>query len=421
MTLSADRPRFRHPRRDALKVRPAMPFAEFVAMVALLFASVAFAIDAMLPLITQMGRELAPEQPAQAQLVITLYVAGLGLGTFVAGPLSDALGRRRVILGGIGLYMIAASVAALSGSMTTLLVARFAQGLATAGPRVAAQALVRDLYSGPTMARVMSLAMALFVLVPAVAPLIGAWIADFYGWRAIFWAFVIFGVVSGGWLALRQPETLPPERRRPLQPARLAAALTEVLGHARVRLYLIALTLGFATMFVWLSSLARVFEDSFDRGAEFPVWFAMVALLSAPASLLNARLVMRLGMMRLVFTAFGVQVVAACGLLALLEYAPADWHFPGFMLFMWLQFAAVALTFGNLNALALEPMGHIAGMAASVMGGFSTLAAALIATGLVSLGDGTPVPLALATLGCATCALLAMLRARSLQARAAQA
>lgn len=404
------------PRAEPL-ARPALSLFEFVAMLALLFSSVAYAIDAMLPLITQMGRELAPAQPARAELVITVFVAGLGLGTFIAGPLSDALGRRRVILAGIAVYMVAATVAALTESLTALLAARFVQGLGTAGPRVAAQALVRDLYAGRMMARVMSFAMTLFVLVPAVAPLIGAGLAALFGWRSIFWSFLVFGLISGGWLWLRQPETLPPAHRRPLNAARLWGALTEVLGHARVRHYLAALSLGFAIMFLWLSTIARIFEESYDRGAAFPVWFAIIALLSAPASLLNARLVIRLGMQRLVVTAYAVQIASAAMILAVVWLAPDAWQFTAFILFMWVQFSCVGLSFGNLNALALEPMGHVAGMATSVMGGVATLTAALIAMALTGFSDGTPVPLAIAGAICSAGALLLMLRARRLEAR----
>jgi len=404
----------RPPVQTAALARPSMPFVEFVAMLALLFASVAYAIDAMLPLITQMGRDLAPAQPARAELVITVFVAGMGIGTFLAGPLSDALGRRRVILGGIALYMVAAVVAATSDSLAGLLVARFVQGLGVAGPRVASQALVRDLYAGRMMARVMSFAMTLFVLVPAVAPLIGAGLAALFGWRAIFWSFLVFGVVSGGWLWMRQPETLPPEHRRPLQAGRLWRALAEVLGHGRVRHYLAALSLAFATMFLWLATIARIFEDSFARGAEFPLWFAVIAILSAPASLLNARLVMRLGMQRLVVAAFSAQLVASVLILPALALLPEAARFGAFMLFMWLQFSCVGLSFGNLNALALEPLGHVAGMATSVMGGVSTLVAALVAMGLGAFGDGTPVPLAISGALCTALALALMLRVRRL-------
>jgi MFS transporter, DHA1 family, multidrug resistance protein len=385
-------------------------FFEFVALLGLLFSTVAYSIDAMLPMLGTMARELSPEAPAEIQLVIAIFVAGLGLGTLLAGPVSDALGRKPVILGGIALYILASIAAAQAESLSALLLARFAQGLGAAGPRVVAQALVRDLFAGRVMARVMSFAMTLFVLVPAVAPLIGAGIGGAFGWRAIFWSCLVFGLVSGGWLMLRQPETLPPARRRALRLRALWGALAEVLGHGRVRLYLAALTCAFGGMFVWLSSVALIFDLSFDRGAEFPLWFALVALLSAPGALLNARLVVRLGMRRLVVAGLVAQVAAAGAMVAALVTGVAG--FWAFLAFMVVQFFTVASIFGNLNALALEPMGHVAGMAASVMGGVSTMGAALIATQMTRALDGTPLPLAVAAGLCSAAALGFLLVAR---------
>ena len=379
---------------------------EFIAMVALLFATVAFSIDAMLPVLPLIGRELSPEDLSRAQMVITIFVLGLGLGTFLAGPISDALGRRRVILGGIVLYMVAASVAALSERIEILLLARFVQGVGAAAPRVVGQALVRDLFAGREMARVMSFAMAVFVLVPAFAPLIGAGINALFGWRAIFWSFLAFGLISGLWLFLRQPETLPPGARRPLRPKTLWATLMEIASHGRVMALLAALAFSFAAMFVWLASLPMVFELRYDRVSELPWWFALVALACIPGSLLNAKLVMRLGMQRLVVMALSFQGAAALGMLALMASGQAG--FGAFILMMWVQFASITLIFGNLNAMALEPLGHIAGTAASVMGGVSTMAAALIATPIARAFDGTPLGPVLGTLCCALVALCCM-------------
>nr|WP_245243062.1 multidrug effflux MFS transporter [Pararhodobacter sp. SW119] len=390
-----------------------MRFGEFIALLALLFATVAFSIDAMLPVLGVIGNELSPPDPGRAQLVITVFVLGLGLGTFLSGPISDRFGRKPVILTGIAIYMLAATVAATSDSLEMLLIARFIQGLGSAAPRVVSQAMVRDLYVGRHMARVMSFAMAVFVLVPAVAPLIGAQIDAAFGWRAIFWSFLVFGLTSGLWLALRQPETLAPENRRRLHPTDLMLALREVLGHARVRLYLLALSLSFAPMFAWLASVPLIFDETFGRGAEFPYWFALVAVLSAPASLINAQLVVRLGMQRLLSIALAAQIGSAAVILGLMMLGMVD--FPAFVVFMWLQFFSIGLIFGNLNALALEPLGHVAGMATSVMGGVSTMAAAVIATPIARAFDGTAAPLALGALVCAalalTCVRLAARRA----------
>jgi DHA1 family bicyclomycin/chloramphenicol resistance-like MFS transporter len=395
--------------------RPALPFLEFVALLALLFSTVAFSTDAMLPMMSQMGRELSASDPTRIQLVITVFVAGLGLGTFVAGPLSDALGRKPVILGGIALYMAGAVLAAQAQTLEMLLLARFIQGLGAAGPRVVSQAMVRDLYTGRLMARVMSFAMTLFVLVPAVAPLIGAGIGAAFGWRAIFWSFLIFGTVSALWLGLRQPETLPPERRRKLRAGTLGRALAEVLGHARVRLYLAALTFAFAGMFVWISSVALIFDETYGRASEFPWWFALVALLSAPAALMNARFVMRLGMQRLILLGLIAQLASSFVLVVGLGMGLGAMEFWLFLGVMGVQFFTVASIFGNLNALALEPLGHVAGVAASVMSGISTMAAAVIATPVAQAFDGTPLPLALGTGGCALASVGFMLWARRLR------
>ena len=389
-----------------------MGFGEFVALIALLMATVAFSVDAMLPVLLPINADLAPGAPQAGHAVITLFMAGLGLGTFVMGPLSDALGRRRVILAGIAVYMLAALAAALAQDMTTLLVARFVQGLGASAPRVVAQALVRDLYSGRMMARVLSFAVTIFTLVPAVAPLIGDTLTGLFGWRAIFWAFVLFGAIAALWIALRRAETLPPESRRALSPGALGQALVIVLSHPRVRLYLAALTFSFTIMLMWISSVAPIFARDFDRAESFPLWFALAALLSAPSSLINARLVLRLGMARLIGASLMVQMLAS--LIALAGFG-LDLPIAGFALFfgfMLVQFAAHGFLSGNLHAPAREPMGHVAGMTASVMGGVSTVGAALLAWGLGILHPGSPAYLALTSLVCLILALSSMAWAR---------
>lgn len=388
-----------------------MPMAEFVAFLALMFATVAYSIDSMLPLLVQMGEALAPETPQSAQLVITIFVMGLGLGTLVMGPISDALGRKKLILAGIALYMAAAVVAAMSESMTVLLAARFIQGLGVAAPRVVSQALVRDLYTGRHMARIMSLAMMIFVLVPAVAPLLGATLGNLFGWRAIFWSFLVFGTVSASWLYFRQPETLPPENRRTLEAGPVLRAFREVFTHKQVMLYLIALTFSFATMFIWLSSIAQIFDEVFDKIDEFPLWFALSALMSAPGSLVNAQLVVRLGMRRLIVVSLIGQLLVVAAALVLYTTL-GELPFWAFFTFMFAHFFAVGLIFGNLNALALVPLGHVAGTASSVMGGVSTMVSAMVAAPIAALYNGTTLPLMGGVALCNICALVAMAVAR---------
>jgi len=388
-----------------------MPFAEFVVFTALMFATVAYSIDSMLPLIADMGAELSPGAAQRAQFVITSFVFGLGFGTLLIGPVSDALGRKPVILAGIIVYMLAATLAATSDSLSLLLVARFVQGLGVAAPRVVTQALVRDQYAGRLMARVMSFAMALFVLVPAIAPLMGATLGNLFSWRAIFWSFLVFGTICGAWLLFRQPETLPKENRVPLEPTPVIRAFREVFRHKQVMAYLAALTFSFASMFIWLSSIAQIFEDVYDRLPEFPLWFALSALLSAPGSLVNAQLVMRLGMRRLIFVALLGQGLMIGTVLVTLMTA-GGLPFWLFFTFMFVHFFSVGLLFGNLNALALEPLGHIAGTASSVMGGVSTMASAAIAAPIAALYDQSVLPMAIGVGLCAVLSLVAMLVAR---------
>lgn len=387
-----------------------LSFPEFVALLAMLFATIAYSIDAMLPALVVIAEELSPEAVNRAQLVITSFVLGMGLGTLFWGPISDSFGRKSVIVFGIAVYAAAALVAAQAQSLEVLLAARVVQGLGAAAPRVVTLAIVRDLYEGRRMARVMSIVMTVFIIVPAVAPSIGAGIIWVWDWRAVFLSFVVFGVLSGSWLMLRQPETHPPERRRPLRLATLASAAAEVLGNGRVMIVLAALTLGFGQMFLFLSTLPQIFTDVFDRQASFPFWFAAVALIAGLSGILNAMLVMRLGMRRLAITAFAAQTVVSTLFLAqwLLLPLPEPWSFVAFFVYISAAFFTVGLIFGNLNALAMEPLGHIAGLGAALIGSLSTIGAVLIAAPVGQLYDGTPVPLVGAVALCSAIAFLLM-------------
>ena len=395
------------PRSDA---RGNLSQGEFVAMIAVLFATIAFSIDAMLPALPRIAAELTPEAVNQAQLVLSTFVLGMGVGTLIAGPLSDSIGRKRAIVGFVGLYILGAVAAALSTSMEMLLAARLLQGLGAAGPRIVSIALVRDLYEGRTMARIMSFVMMIFILIPAVAPSIGALIMSGFGWRGIFAAFVAFGIVGALWLGLRQAETLPPEARRPFRARPLWEAFSEVLSHRLVLLYIAVLTLGFAQMFALLSSIQQIYGETFGRAESFPLWFAATGLLSGGGTIVNATLVMRLGMRRLAVAAYGVQTVISGALLlvTLAGVLPPGLAFPAFFAWSVSVFFMAGLTFGNLNALALQPLGHIAGMAASVVGALSTVGSVILAVPIGLAFDGTIVPLAAGTFVCSALALWLM-------------
>ena len=381
-------------------------FREFVALMAMLFSTIAFAIDAMLPALPRIGAELAPDNLSAVQLVVTVFVLGMGLGTLVCGPLSDALGRKSVMVWGLSLFAIGALAAARAETIEGLLTARFIQGLGAAAPRVVALAMVRDLYHGRAMARVMSIVMTLFIFVPAVAPSIGAAIIWAFDWRAIFTAFVIFGLVSGLWLGLRQPETLAPEARRPLRVSLLLSALAEILGNPAVRLYTLVLACAFGSMFTWLSGASLIFAEVYDREASFPLWFAALALVAGASNIVNARLVMRLGMRRIAITAIATQAALALPVAGLVALGlPAPWDFAVLIFFLAVVFFSFGLTLGNLNALAMQPLGHMAGIGAAVIGFLQTVLAVGIAVPVSLAYDGTPLPAVLGTAGCAAAAL----------------
>lgn len=370
---------------------------EFVGMIAMLFATVAFSIDSMLPALPEIAAELSPDAPNRAQLILSSFILGMGLGTFVAGPLSDRFGRKRVILGGAVLYCAAALAAWAAPTLGLMLLARLAGGLGAAAPRVVSLALVRDLYKGREMARIMSFAMLIFTLVPAFAPLLGSVIIDGLGWRGIFLSFLGFSALSMLWLGLRQPETLPPAARREVSAARLTGALREVLSHRVIVTAIGVQTLVFGALFATLSSTQQIFDVTWNRGDSFPMWFALIALMAGTASLVNAALVMRLGMRFLVTLALGAQVVVSLTMWA--AAAQGLWSealaFPAYVIWTTGVFFTAGLTLGNLNALAMEPVGHIAGMAASVIGSVATVVSVGLAVPLGLAFDGTPQPLML--------------------------
>jgi MFS transporter, DHA1 family, multidrug resistance protein len=379
---------------------------EFIAMMAMLVATVAFSIDAMLPALPDIGAALSPANLNNAQLIITSFVLGMGVGTLFTGPLSDAYGRKPVMVGGAVVYVAACGMAWAAQSLETMLIARVLMGLGAAGPRVVAMALVRDLYQGRDMARIMSFVMAVFALVPALAPTLGHFIILGFGWRTIFAAFMLFSVITVIWLLVRQPETLAPENRRPLSLRALYDATAMMFAHRTARLSIAVQTLTFGMLFVVLSSTQQVFDVTFGQGVHFHYWFGGIAIIAASASLLNARLVMRLGMRAIIKTVLTIQIGLTLAMIVITAADGPYWlAFGTYVIWVTGNFFQAGLTIGNLNALAMEEMGHIAGLAASIIAAVSTVGAVIIAAPIALMFDGTPMPMAVGALVAAILAL----------------
>lgn len=388
-----------------------MSKSEFIGLMAMMFAMTAFSIDAMLPALPEIGRELSPDNLNAAQLILTSFVLGMGIGTFFTGPLSDSFGRKPVIYAGIALYMVGAVLAWAAQTLELVLAARLVQGLGIAGPRVVSIAIIRDLYSGRQMAKLVSLVMMIFTLVPAIAPLIGAGIIVFTGWRGIFAAFIVFALIVTLWFGTRLEETLPKSARRPFEANKLLAALKDMLSHSMVRTALVVQTLCFAVLFAALSSIQQIYDVTFARADSFPLWFGFVAVLAGSASILNAVLVVRLGMQFLTTVTLAVQVVLSAGMILLTTLGlPDGVYFGLFVFWQFSLFAMAGLTLGNLNAMAMEPLGHIAGLAASILGGTSTVFAMMFAIPIGLAFDGTPRPAATGIFLLAAVALVLMIR-----------
>jgi len=362
-------------------VRSERSSVEFVALVALTTSMVAMSIDTMLPALGQIAIDLRLADPNDRQLVLIAFFGGLSVGQLVCGPVSDATGRKPALYAGLALFMAGAACCALAQSFPAMLVGRVLQGFGAAGPRIVAVAVVRDLHSGRSMARVMSFVQSVFILVPILAPLFGQTVLLVTNWRALFWIFVGCALIDAAWFGVRQPETLPAERRSRLSLRYVLRAGLEVLKNRITLCYTLATGVVFGAFISYLTTSQQIFQEQYRLGKLFPVCFGVCALALGLASGVNARLVMRFGMRTL--SRLAVLTEAVFSLAFLLSVVLLHGHPPLYVFLpgMMLCFFCNGLLFGNYNARAMQPMGHIAGVAAALTGSLS---------GLVGMAFGTP-------------------------------
>lgn len=381
-----------------------MSYREFVAFIAALMATNALAIDSMLPALAEIGRDLGLSSDNQRQWIITAYLLGFGGAQIFYGPAADRFGRRPVLIFGLAMYFIFGALAGLANTFETMIIARVAQGVGAAATRVLAVSIVRDCYAGRQMARVMSMAMIIFMLVPILAPSFGQAIMLFAPWHWVFGLLAIFGAVVLVWMLFRMPETLHPQDRRSIDPAGVLAAMRQCFASREAVGYMLGNTLALGALFGYINSTQQIFSDVFQAEHLFTTMFALTAGFMAVASLLNARLVERFGMRLLSHTALLGYI-----LVAMAHFLIALAGFENLVTFVVLQ-ACVMFCFGmmsgNFGAMSMQPLGHIAGTASSVQGFVTTVGGALAGFWIGQNFNGTTVPM---TAGFAICGVLILI------------
>jgi DHA1 family bicyclomycin/chloramphenicol resistance-like MFS transporter len=373
--------------------KPVLPYGEFVALMAMMMSLLALSTDAMLPALSDIGKDLGIQRENTNQLIVSLLFLGMAAGQIAYGPLSDSFGRKPAIYAGYGLFIAGCSFSIAAMNFPTMLAGRILQGIGIAGPRSVSLALIRDQYEGRAMARVMSFVMVVLIIVPAIAPTFGQAILIFAHWRAIFGAFLSLAFITVLWFAFRQPETLPTNRRKPFLLNSIFMAIREVCVNRISLGYALCAGLISGAFLGYLNSAQQVFQEQYGLGTQFPLYFGANALSIGSAYFLNARLVMRHGMRLLSkwsLLALSGFSIAFCAFSYVLAGSPP---LVALMIYLMTALFCIGILFGNLNAIAMEPLGHIAGVGAAVIGSLSTFISVLLGMLIGQSYNGTILPL----------------------------
>ncbi|SBS36023.1 Bicyclomycin resistance protein [Marinomonas spartinae] len=371
-----------------------LPEKEFILLCALMMSLTALSTDAVLPAFSQIAHALGIIDYQKTQWIISAMIFGMAFGEITFGPLSDVIGRKKSISLGIGIFIIGSVVALWATSLTGLLIGRCIQGFGLAGPKIASRALIRDLYKGTAMARIMSYTMMIIILVPMLAPAFGQLVMLLGNWRWVFGVLIFQALIAVIWLAIRQPETLPPAMRHPFQWARLRKDARFFLSQREVMAYTCIAGGIFGCLMLYLSIAQSIFQDIYQAGTRFPLYFALLAAGSVLTNFFNGKIVQRVGMMRCLVAALSVLLFSSFLLLMIaLSYSGK----PPFILFMGiaiLMFSCFGMIFGNVNAMAMEPLGHMAGLGASMISSISSLVAIVFSVFMGQFYHFTVIPLA---------------------------
>ena len=390
----------------ATSAQKSIGFVEFLILAASLMACQALAIDAMLPALPTIAEALDVDNANHVQWVVTAYVAGMGSGQLFWGMLSDRFGRRPVLITGLTLYVIAALLAGYANSFTSLLSWRFVHGLAGACV-VVSRSVIRDLYSGRQMARVMSLTFIIFIMVPVMAPTLGQAILHLWPWRSLFILFSIYGAIVVTWVALRLPETLHPEYRLSLTVSHVLQSAKRVINNRASVCYTLAVSVIFGSMIGYIGMVQQIFSDVFHRPALMPTIFAICAGSMGVTSFINSRIVERIGMRRVSHTGLLI-FIALSGAHALFAAAGLETMI-SFVVLQAATMSCMGLMVSNFGTMAMESMASVAGIAASFQGFVSTAGGALVGALIGRQFNGSTAPLAMGAAVCGCIALLCVL------------
>ncbi|MFD2562297.1 multidrug effflux MFS transporter [Aquimarina rubra] len=373
---------------------------EFIVLMASLMSIVALAIDALLPALDIIGINIGTTELADNQLLITMIFLGLGIGPLIFGPISDSIGRKPVVYMGFALFIIASFMCINATSLTVMIAGRILQGIGLSAPRTIAIAMIRDIYSGNYMARIMSFITVVFILVPIIAPALGKSVLDHYNWQAIFYIQLVFSGLVSLWFWKRQKETLEVSKRIRFSSHIFVDGIKELIKYQATIGYTLISGFIVGSFLVYLSSSQQIFEQQYNLKDEFPYIFALLAISIGTATFLNGTLVLKYGMKKLVsislYAFFGISLLYIA-----LFHNGTNPNVVILLIFFGLQFFSIGFLFGNLRALAMEPVGHIAGIAAAITGFVSTIMAVPISTYIGRYVEDTALPLFLGFLVCA--------------------
>ncbi len=375
-------------------------------------ATVALAIDALLPALDIIGLSVGNTSAADNQQIIIMIFLGLGIGPLIFGPISDSIGRKPVVYMGFGLFIISSFMCVYAQNFTVLIIGRVLQGIALSAPRTISIAIIRDTYSGDHMARIMSFVTVVFLLIPVIAPALGKLILDAYNWQAIFFVQIVFAILVGLWFWRRQPETLREENTVKFTSSIFSDGLKELVRHKPTMVYTFISGFIVGSFLVYLSTAQQVFQEQYGLKDEFPYIFAGLAISIGAATFLNGSFVLRFGMKKLI-TVFLISFFLISLTYVVLFFGKVNPSIEVLVLFLAAQFFSISFLFGNLRSAAMQPIGHIAGIGAAITGFISTLMSVPISTFIGSYVDNSVLPLFVGFLVCAFLSLLILVYLRA--------